>query len=55
MNRLAVVCFAMLLICCPVLMPVNAAVPNDAYITGYAAALLEHEFHVPNAGQRFSE
>ena len=30
-------------------MPANAAVPNDAYITGYAAALLEHEFHVPNA------
>src|SRR5258706_3012039 len=29
--------------------PANAAIPDDAYITGYAAALLEHEFHVPSA------
>lgn len=36
-------------ICCFTLTLARAALPNDAYITGYAAALLEHEFHVANA------
>lgn len=49
MNRMEAVCFAMLIICCLALTPANADTPNDAYITGYATALLEHKFQVPNA------
>jgi Protein of unknown function (DUF1207) len=39
----------MLLTSCLISRGASAAPPHDAYITGYAAALLEHKFHVPNA------
>jgi len=39
----------MLNIGCLPIISASAALPNDAYITDYAAALLEHQFHVPNA------
>src|SRR5262245_47770554 len=49
MRKLRVIFFALLSICGPSLIPAGAATVNDAYITGYAAALLEHEFHVPTS------
>ena len=49
MNGLKAVSFAMWIVCCLALTPARAAAPNDAYITGYATALLEREFRVPNA------
>jgi len=39
----------MLIVCCLALTSASADIPNDSYITGYAAALLEHQFHIPNA------
>src|SRR5581483_8919712 len=47
--RAKIVGLMILSICCFTLTLARAALPNDAYITGYAAALLEHEFHVANA------
>jgi Protein of unknown function (DUF1207) len=49
MNKIRFAFFAIIIICFFIVTPVSAAVPNDSYITGYASALLEHEFKVPNA------
>ena len=49
MRKLRVIFLAILSICGSSLIPAGAATVNDAYITGYAAALLEHEFHVPTS------
>jgi uncharacterized protein DUF1207 len=49
MNRIGFGFFVVTIVYCFIVTPVSAAVPNDAYITGYASALLEHEFKVPNA------
>jgi len=49
MKRLLLVWAATLIVYCISFTPANAAVPDDAYIAGYAAALLEHEFHVSSA------
>jgi hypothetical protein len=49
MKRLLLVWVATLIVYGISFTPANAAVPDDAYIAGYAAALLEHEFHVRSA------
>jgi len=49
MHRIRFGFLAIIIISFFVVPSVSAAVPNDAYITGYASALLEHEFKVPHA------
>jgi hypothetical protein len=49
MKRLLLVWIATLVVYSISFTSTHAAVPDDAYIAGYAAALLEHEFHVPSA------
>ena len=39
----------LVLLCCVWVSVAIAAVPNDAYIAGYAAAIVERDFHVPHA------
>ena len=49
MKRLLLVWVVNFITYCTFFASANAAIPDDAYITGYAAALLEHEFHVSSA------
>lgn len=49
MRKQTIVCLLLLTLCSFSFTLADAAIPNDSYITGYATALLEHEFHVPSA------
>ncbi len=48
MQRFLLVWVATLLVYGTSFTPANAAIPDDAYISGYATAVLEHKFHVPS-------
>lgn len=52
MQRLLLVWVATLLVYGASFTSANAALPEDTYISGYAAAILEYKFHVPSTSLR---